>query len=336
MKVLRYIIFGIIAFTTLWLNAQEVNVKIEQSGVDVSALDTLDEDSPLEISCIDAPAESVIEISVYCESGWKTLASYPASIGSVIFNPADYTKEVGNVNLWADAEQFMLNDERDVAFLVRIQCRNAGSEIYSKVFNWILLPAQPKAKVLKYEYDYNFDFNYMENSEITIEVESQRANHILIIYDDRQSFDYPRMFMFTDPQLNCGSHIVWTEYYFDWGAYFRFDCINKYGGIVGKDYLCTTDYIDDPQLLKRIEELRNDYIMSVDDCGTDNPFKIESDRITFHTTPSSVEIFDIAGLRVLSETQSHTVYTGNLPKGIYVVRATFENGKSIVKKIIRR
>lgn len=334
MKDIRYIIFGIIAFTTLWLNAQEVNVKIEQSGVDISALDTLDEDSPLKISCTDAPAESVIEISVYCESGWKTLASYPASIESMIFNPADYTKEAGDVNHWADAEQFMLNDERDASFLVRIQCCNADSEIYKKVFNWILLPAQPKAKVLKYEYDYNFDFNYMENSEISIEIESQRANHILIHYDDRQSFEYPRMFKYTDPQLNCGPHIVWTEYYFDWGAYFRFECINKYGGIVGNDYLCTTDYIDDPQLLKRIEELRNGYIMSVDDCLTDNPFKIENHRITFFTTPASVEIYDISGLLVTSEVKSQTVYTGNLSKGIYVVKAHFENARHILKKIV--
>ncbi|MDR3262465.1 MAG: T9SS type A sorting domain-containing protein [Tannerella sp.] len=65
---------------------------------------------------------------------------------------------------------------------------------------------------------------------------------------------------------------------------------------------------------------------------TPNPFK---DAVVLPRTVDKIDFFDVSGRNLLSVSRpGATVYTGNLPKGVYLVVVSFEN-KSVTVKLVK-
>ncbi len=208
-----------------------------------------------------------------------------------------------------------------------------------------LAPSTPK--ILDVAFDYEYDWNddmIFPNGNLYVTVQSQRAARYTALNTTTPfCFEFPKMHGFLQiqeiPEISDTGIAVFHSDYADWGEFYTFKTSNKFGTVWCNDTILTTDYITDPDILARIEELRNE---SGDLCKThqDNEIHITTLQnylviVGDRTAIDNVTIFDMTGRTVSTQNNGENLYINNLQKGCYIVTCRTKQNKTYIFKFVK-
>lgn len=244
---------------------------------------------------------------------------------------------------WSLCKKFKSEDNRSAYYKGLVQLIISGEPIDEVEVCFNLLPEIPQITVLSftYKYDWNFDDIY-PNGNLVIKIQSKGANRYIFMSTDFFHFEFPqrgsRFYQEATPaDGKCESAEFQTDD-IDWGTYAAIIAYNQFGSVCS-DTICTTDYITDPAILARIEEIRQemtgteDIVVESNDVGIsvrDNAVIFENgDDIT------DVQIFDISGKSVAAQTGGDTMDISDLKSGYYIIRVNTHQNKTFTRKFIK-
>ena len=264
--------------------------------------------------------------------------SFTIDINSIDWNHIDST------NWMVRPYHFTYDNDSSVYYkgIVHININGIPTDQVEITFN--LAPSTPQILdvTFEYEYDWNDDMIF-PNGDLYITIQSQRAD----IYTALNTtipfcFEFPKMQGFLQmqefPETNNGIAIFHSNYA-DWGEFYTFKTSNHFGTIWCNDTILTTDYITDPDILARIEELKNES-ESIEEVSKDNEIKfinrldylvVEGDR----TTVTCTTIFDMTGRTIITQNNGENLYIKNLQKGCYIVTCQTKQNKSYIFKFVK-
>lgn len=297
--------------------------------------------SPLTFSLTDEHLSGKWEVNILSNGGaYVEVPSTVQSQNQCIFDPTQLT-----LTICMQARRFYDSSLNRDLFELQINFVSDNGIKTTRSLKIALIPGRPVISdiCLTYEhYDWEFD-SLMDSSvdywdtDFSFNIKSPGATKFTMYVTDSFLFKFTQWLYCEDFR---GINEAKINYPADWGEYVLVSISNQFG-YVHSDTLYTTDYINDPVILARIEELRQQAGISeptVEEEASDT-FSWDNNTLTFDNTVSEVYVYDVSGHLLL---QSHNVETMDLSYlhgGIYIVaykRATNQNSILNKTKIIKR
>lgn len=191
-------------------------------------------------------------------------------------------------------------------------------EIYLR---WGWIPSRPIisniifiANSCDWDWEYDMIFPY---GDFSFDVYSDNA--------DRFNFNFSEGCLFEKPDFfGCviaydASDNLRINHDADWGEYI-FIVATNYLGYSSSDVLCTTDYITDEIILRRIEELKNE--AGIGDVSIDvapPTYQWNNSTLTFNTQIDQIHIYDLSGRLCHKTDNCDTVDLSDLHNGFYII-----------------
>lgn len=209
---------------------------------------------------------------------------------------------------------------RHRAYVLRISFYTDDNSCDSVDIRWVLLPDKPEISIVSFIFEYNWEEDCIwPDGILGINVNSAKMESCCLWASEAFLFEPPKIFKCGFPYEVDSSDSTYLEYDAEWGEYIAIEAINKYGTIYG-DKICTTDYIDDPDVLARIEEIRLEQsVGSVSSETTSPSFKFHDNAIHFMTTPKNTLIYDMSGRIVYSGFGETRIDMSDVPSGLYIL-----------------
>lgn len=244
---------------------------------------------------------------------------------------------------WFCAKKFEDNGFRYYKCKVTVFKNNRT--IFSKDIKFDLLPSKPRIHDVRYDYIYNVYYVPEWDKELlstegnfSATIESRNSTYLFLALSDCWIFNKKVLYQtqYVVDKIN-ETEGVFNGEKIEWGNYMYAIAGNEYGSVNG-DTICTNDYITDPVILAKIEELRSKW-GGVDDVmpnDTENRFKINGGFITVEDieAPYSITVYDIAGTVVKEEINNPEICIKDLNPGCYIV-ALQTKGRKYTKKFIK-
>jgi len=127
--------------------------------------------------------------------------------------------------------------------------------------------------------------------------------------------------------------------YCDWGEYYAVWSVNDYGYTEWEKTICTTDYVTDPLVLERLKKLKTEEETSVEVF----PREVKSINYICNELSFSgqgyvkrVEVINSVGVKVWKQGTGASINTLPWSRGIYIVKALYEDDTVLIKKIIKQ
>lgn len=255
-----------------------------------------------------------------------------------------FTINIDSIDWFIGAYHFTHSNDSSVYYkgVVSMGSKGIVKDKIKVTFN--LAPSTPK--ILDVAFDYEYDWNddmIFPNGNLHIKISSSNVETFTLLSTDDFCFEFPkrgfnhRHLFYPDTSDTPLSTIHCN--YADWGEYYSVIASNKYGNSVSNDTILTTDYITDPDILARIEELRNE---SGSLCKThqDNEIHITTQQnylviVGDKTTIDYIAIFDMTGRTVSTQNNGQTLSINNLQKGCYIVKCRTKQNKTYIFKFIK-
>lgn len=182
-------------------------------------------------------------------------------------------------------------------------------------------PPKPQISDVSFSYIFNWETNSVwPNGVLTFSVKSEGATCFRLRYNDQIMFSPPpiHLFMFcTDFEGEDEVRIEWNT---DWGEYLLVTAYNKYGFSLPSEMIYTTDYITDPDVLQKIEEIKNQAgILQSNTDTTDISATWDNNTLTFNHPMDKVFVYNIAGNQILAGTNTQSLSLSHLPAGSYII-----------------
>lgn len=193
-----------------------------------------------------------------------------------------------------------------------------------------LAPSKPIIDNICFDYTFDWEADVIYPYGLfTADLISERADDYLIRYSHQCLFELPdenKRESFPLHKIIVAEENDTTEFVYDWvdwGSYVTFDARNKYGS-VSSDTICSTDYITDPAVLARLEEIRfersgiNDIFIEKQPLS----FIIDKNVLSINgNVPSvvSILIYDISGRILMTVENTKYVDISQLAKGFYIL-----------------
>lgn len=245
----------------------------------------------------------------------ENMADIPVDIngGYCNFNPTAVP-----FYMWAEKAFRTFNslDNRD-EFTLYVSFRSESGEYDERSVRLGLLPCRPSLNNIqfKYQYDWTYDQIY-PNGTFSFEVEANNSKTFFLHYS--KSFLPPSkniFFAFTK-EFQEENHAV-ISYDADWGEYVTVSAGNEFG-FVNSDTIYTTDYIQDENVIKRINEILGS-ASNIPVIENAIPFSWDNEIIRFYTMPRHVCVYSIEGRIVHISSGKGEIDLSNMKDGIYIL-----------------
>lgn len=232
--------------------------------------------------------------------------------GYCIIKPKDYN--------WDDALRDYDSESHRDYFIFRLSFTDKSGNSDEICFKWGLLPSKPQLSDVVYTYEYNWDDDMIyPNGDFSLKVSSTDADKYWLHWT--YSFLFGPPYYFTSCCIFEAKDNEIIGYDADWGEFVNVTAQNQFG-YVHSDTICTTDYITDPDILNRINEIAG--VTGLEEDAEDPLLSKENDILTFKE-PLDVNVYDISGKQVLYSTNAGTISLAYLNPGIYVITYKLSN-----------
>ncbi len=191
-------------------------------------------------------------------------------------------------------------------------------EIYLK---WGLVPSRPIisniifiANSCDWDWEYDMIFPY---GDFSFDVYSDNADRFNFNFSEGCLFEKPDFFGCVRAYDASDNLRIYHDA--DWGEYFYIVATN-YLGYSSSDVFCTTDYITDEIILRRIEELKNE--AGIGDVSIDvapPTYQWNNSTLTFNTQIDQIHIYDLSGRLCHKTDNCDTVDLSDLHNGFYII-----------------
>ncbi len=193
-------------------------------------------------------------------------------------------------------------------------------EIYLK---WGLVPSRPIISnvifIANYcDWDWEYDMIY-PYGDFSFDIYSENANYFNMYVSEGCLFELPDFFEHLVGHLYNVPESTKMGYDADWGEFVFVSAINSFGA-VHSDTICTTSYITDEMILKRIEELKNE--AGIGDVSVDiapPTYQWNNSTLTFNTQIDQIHIYDLSGQLCHKTDNCDTVDLSDLHNGFYII-----------------
>lgn len=323
-KLKKLTLFILLFICTIHTGAAElISRQVEQNGMLIDASEILPSPTPVTVSTNDPSLKGEWTVEHLMENGEYYL---------------DFTKETSDGKCVIDPDEIKWwmayyhdCDERHVAYILKVSFTSENGLEDSIELKIILLPTRPTINVTHYTYTYDWsDDSIFPNCNMGLNLYSENAVDYILWESASYIFSFPDYYAgggySYDANLN---EVTYVEFDPDWGEYLRVEARNRYGSIIG-DYIYTTDFIDDPMILARIEEIRNgaDVKTLTEEAVS---FRLEQDQIAFESSVDCARIYNVSGTQVIESSASSTIDISRLSQGIYILSYTVNSTTKQIK-----
>lgn len=249
---------------------------------------------------------------------YQSISCWRAYTGTCTISPAEYVgwnyaKRIYDETLNQDLFQFR------VSFTTTDGIKD---EIY---LLWGLLPTRPIISnvLFTYIYDWEYDDIY-PNGNLSLDVYSKYAQKFEFNTSASGLFERPDWFGYVI-YYNADELLKVKDYKADWGEYIDIAAGNHFG-YVHSDVICTTSYITDEEILKRIEELREQ--AGVEDVSIDvaaPSYRWNNSILTFSVPIENISVYNLKGILQCSIKDSDMLDLSHLPKGLYIITYQYKS-----------
>ena len=265
--------------------------------------------SELKISLNDKTVDGQWRVSVL--SRGNVYVAIPFTIprkGECVINPQDAS--------WRSAmRKYDAELDRD---LFEIEVRFYADDTFSecRTVRLALLPARPKMENVSFTYVYDWEWDDIyPNGDFSFTVVSPGASSFWFSCTDSFQF-YPSFFSWGKDYE--GHDRVDISYDADWGEFIYITAINEFGS-ARSDTICTTNYITDTDILKRIEFLKQAAHVSTVEDDTAVNVVIKPEYIEFDSLVKNASIYNIAGQSILDAHDIESIPIYGIPSGLYIL-----------------
>lgn len=217
----------------------------------------------------------------------------------------------------------------------------------SLVVRFNLLPSNliiKNASFIYTQYDWEYD-DFFPNAEFSIFFLSERCDKCLLVTGDPFYFDYPERYIFrsiTDivPYRTDDETLIIRTDDTDWGQFYKMSVGNKYGWVSSDTLLLSTNYIFNPEILARLEELEKEY-HAVSSIPNEYDIRIinKNDHIEINGNKSLVQglsIYDSTGKLIKMQRGGENMDISKLSQGLYIVSCRTTDNQILTTKIMKR
>lgn len=328
------------------------NVKlIDERIVDFNHIYTVD-DSPT-FRIVDEESANW-ELSIETPEGWKTILTELQSESITI---DDF------FSIFPQEKMCVYEDGDYGYFKLRINAYSQ-SDSDSRILYYNCIPSRPIISNVEIHGNYNWEYDdYDLGSYMTFRLYSERAEKIyanIESYSGCFHFQIPSRYHLdlvcfcsvnpSDNNKDTGgisvsklndlpnTYEVTIDLPIQWGQIFRVNVLNHYGVAPSLDDMFTTDYITDPAVLARIDEMYRQ--AGVDSPNTCAPqMVIGNGKISFNDSENliqEVSIYSISGMLLYQQSGNRDISTSDFPAGAYIINYKTKQGDSISNKYILR
>lgn len=248
------------------------------------------------------------------------------------------------------AAKIYTDDQTPLYYMVKVTCEvthhNTDKISKDTVFLKMGLPSKlpPAPEILGMRYEnivYDRESDCMLDSDFSIDLKCEGAALCQIQFNSQSTFSNSEdVFLNISQQIHL-DHNYTVHYKFldaDWGTIMVFSGYNEFGRGEYTERYFTTDYIYDPEILARIEELKN----IANGLGDTKQVKIPisdsisvTDEYVYCTGAiSNLDLYDMSGNLLSSVNGVGLIRTDNLPHGVYVLKYTETDGTTHSRKIL--
>ncbi len=315
------------------MNCQDlITSSIEQKGNTIDFNDVIYGSDTLSFSLVNENLTGKWNISVLSDtniyidlSSMKTEAN-----GKCLFKPTPGA-------LFRKAKRIYKPHLNQDLFRIKVTFESTDGYKDSKYFDIALLPSRPIIYdvIFKYVYDWEYDDIY-PNGDFSFNVTSDNG----ILYLELHGTD---SFLF---QKNNKLFFSWVmaldnieeriRYNADWGEFLCVGATNYFGS-VHSDTICTTSYITDIDILKRIECLENKSGIDINEFNQPQniELRINNNQLIFSEVVEHIHVYNMAGALLIKRDNTSHIDISALSIGIYLI--SYENsGKIRKQKIIKK
>lgn len=318
-------LFILLMVSTVCAGAVElISRQVEQNGILIDASEILPYPTPVTVFTNDPSLKGEWTVEhLMRKDGYYLNFTKETSDGKCVINPDEMR--------WYEAHYHDCEDKRHVAYIVRVTFTSESRLEDSIELKIILLPTRPTISVTHYTYTYDWSYDSIfPNCNMGLNLYSENATDYILWESESYIFSFPDHYAgggyFYDANLN---EVTYVEFDPDWGEYLRVEARNRYGSVVG-DYIYTTDYIDDPMILARIEEIRKGAAVEAitDDAIS---FRLDQGQIAFTSPVDNARIYDISGTQAIESSATATIDISHLAQGVYILSYTVNSTTQQVK-----
>lgn len=219
---------------------------------------------------------------------------------------------------WRNSKKFFKEELNRDLYRIKIEA-SAQEEQDSLILNWGLLPTRPIIKDVEftYEYDWTDDWIY-PNGLFSCMVEASYVDRYWIWLSESFLFEAPVPVNYTSFYEFMPSLDKRFEYDADWGEFLRICAYNSYGFVYAEP-ICTSWYIEDEDILKRLDEIKETGMNKVDNVSDESLIKLEGRDILFADCMDNVSIYNLTGALINSFKDLESVNLSELKSGVYLI-----------------
>ena len=220
----------------------------------------------------------------------------------------------------------------------------SGNTLYEADLLFNLRPGKPLLENVSYEYSIVRCENHFLDLDgfWTIFLEAERAEQANLVFNGRGkifSFDQKQenirysVNTFVD---NCATTVI---PYINWGTFLTGVAINQYGsGSYSNDTLCSTDYITDPYILDKINELKENAGVEPINLNVNWSATRDGDAFSFTAgmlAGARADIYDAWGRRNNCAIDGDRIDISGLAPGVYMLCITTRDNRRKTIKFIK-
>lgn len=251
-----------------------------------------------------------------------------------------------NFYLYRDLKQTIVANDSSVYFTGKIFCQSAENQTDSFPVRLNLLPSMPRILEVKLIYNgYDTIIHDFKDAALCLTYSAARATQMYLEYttylpDNKYFFE----FIEDGGKLNpwesihnfCTPGFYYEEYY---TLFVRNNC----GQSVSQDTILTTDYINDPEILKDLQEYWHTNSIKMNKIA-ENELQIYYDPISENmylkgdlSSIRELKIFDTNGkCRKIINKAEPVINLSSIEKGIYIITGVTGTSKIFAKKFIKQ
>lgn len=230
-----------------------------------------------------------------------------------------------------------------VCYRTRVKYNDGTDTYYTYIiFGVPVIPAIIANASIKCVWDPEYD-SIFPGSTATFDIISSGATYIELYshHGRRSSIDEPLYWGddFIQEDVQCSGrdtiHVIYEDV--QWGEPWSIGVHNDFGGKFYFKMAFSTDYIDDPDILAKIEAYKNrpTGMPDIDDDAMDVRQLSKGELYGLTKEADCVSIYDMSGICRVTERKCSVINIGSLPQGIYIasIQWTASTGETKVRNV---
>lgn len=289
-----------------------ISPHIDQNGSIFGFDNIFTNPSPLKFSLTKDTIKGEWSIAILTKGGeYRAVNMQEVEQGYCVFNPSSIS--------WRDALRIYDSSLNRNLFEIKIKFTSKEGLEDTKYLKLGLLPSNPEISDITFTYVYNWEKDYIDpNSNFSFVVKLSGATGFTLNETESYLFSPDNIFFFLSEPYE-GNEITKIKLDADWGEYLQIEAYNEFGYSLS-DTICTTSYITDESVLKRINELKVLADIESSDIDETTPQATwDNSTLSFNKRVKSVFVYNLSGSLI---EQGHDLLSLNLAhisRGIYVI-----------------